>query len=165
MAVKTFSQWLGGGDKTQLLKAVPSAQKILQYNFGVDVTGWTFSTTYQTIVVDTLATDRLTGDPNFTTTKMLGAFPEVTVTAPNEPEVIDALQGIVNLYIPANMYTGPIIPDKQKNIPIVVVGFSWTTASTPAEADNMRWGIIQNWQPLAPEGDPTLEGTFVALTV
>jgi hypothetical protein len=165
MATVTFSQWLGGGDKTQLLKAVPSARKILSYNFGVDVTGWTFATTYQTIVVDALATDRLTGEPNFANTTMIGAFPEVTIAGADEPAIIDALQGIVELYIPEDMYTGAIIPDKQKNIPIVVVGFSWTTASTPAEADNMRWGIIQNWQPLAPEGDPTLEVGYVPLTV
>jgi hypothetical protein len=165
MAVVTFSQWLGGDDKTQLLKAVPSARKILQYNFGVDVTGWTFSTTYQTIVVDSIATDRLTGEPNFANSTMLGAFPETTIAGADEPSVEDALQGLVNLYIPADMYTGAIIPDKQKNIPIVVVGFSWTTATSPAEADNMRWGIIQNWQPLAPEGDPTTEVGYVPLTV
>jgi hypothetical protein len=166
MAVVTFAQFIGGDTQTQLdINSVPAARKIKKFNFGTDVTGWTFVADYQTIVVDTITTDRLTGDPNFASSKIIGSFPLVTIAGADEPSIINAVSGEVDVYFPENMYSGPIIPDKQQNVPIVVFGFTWTTATTPAESANVRWGIIQNWEPEVAVGDPVTDGAYIPLTL
>ena len=63
--VLTFSQYVGGADQLIIEQAFPSTQRSVVYNFDRDITGWTFSADYQTLVVDSVTFNRYTGEPNF----------------------------------------------------------------------------------------------------
>lgn len=161
--VLSFKEFLGGADQLLLKQAFPSSQNSLIYNFEQDITGWTFSADYQTIVVDTLAYDRYTGEPNFANSTVIGSFPHANVPAGTEPVVQDAATGLVKFTIPAGMYTGPIIPDARKNVPICVLGFTWTTDDTPSQTQTHRWAVVQSYEPDVELGDPTLAAGYTAL--
>ena len=152
--ILSVNQWLGGPDQIKCEAIFPSTQKTLQYNFGQDITGWTFEVDHQTLVVDTLAYDRYTGEPNFATSEVIGTFPKVEVSGSNIV-VVSASAGTVNITIPANMYTGPIIPDARKNIPLTVVGVTWKTAGALNNINTHRLAYINNWEPDVTAGDPT----------
>jgi hypothetical protein len=152
--ILSVQQWLGGPDQIKCEAIFPSTQKTLQYNFGQDITGWTFEVDHQTLVVDTLAYDRYTGEPNFATSKVIGTFPKVEVNSGNI-NVTSASAGTVNITIPANMYTGPIIPDARKNIPLTVVGVTWKTSGALNNISTHRLAYINNWEPDVTAGDPT----------
>ena len=62
--VLNFNQYIGGPDQIKVEQVFPSTQKTLIYNFGIDITGWTFAADYQTLVVDSVAFNRNTGQPN-----------------------------------------------------------------------------------------------------
>lgn len=156
--VLTFQQFIGGPDQVKCEAIFPSTQKTLQYNFGQDITGWTFEVDYQTLVVDTLAYDRHTGEPNFATSTVIGTFPKVEVSGDNIV-VVSATAGTVNITIPAGMYTGPMYPDARKNVPITVVGVTWKTAGSLNNINTHRWCYIQNWEPDVAAGDPTTSTT------
>lgn len=153
--VLTFQQFIGGPDQVKCEAIFPSTQKTLQYNFGQDITGWTFEVDHQTLVVDTLGYDRYTSEPNFASSTVIGSFPKLEVNAGNI-NVVSATAGTVNITIPAGMYTGPILPDARKNVPITVVGVTWKTAGTLNTINTHRWVMIQNWEPDVTAGDPTL---------
>jgi hypothetical protein len=153
--ILTFQQWLGGPDQVKCEAIFPSTQKTLQYNFGRDITGWTFEVDNQTLVVDTLAYDRYTSEPNFAASKVIGSFPKAEVSAGNIT-VANVTTGLVNITIPANMYAGPILPDARKNIPLTVVGVTWKTAGALNTINTHRWVYINNWEPDVVAGDPTL---------
>lgn len=165
---KTLSEFIGDGTNSVIERqAVPGAQDIVQLTWETsDITNWTFTTTFQTMVVDTISTIRNTDQNNYTDSIDLGHFPEELISGGLEPFIVDGPQGILNVVFPADMYTGPMIPDKQKNRPIVILGLTWTTDATPAVIGNIRWGIVQLWQPLvSEEGDPILDAAFVPMTL
>jgi hypothetical protein len=155
---------IGGPDQVKIEQIFPSTQKTFLYNFGTNITGWTFIVDYQTIVIDTITFDR-SGTPTFDTSQVIGSFPKVVVAAPYAPVVINPTLGTVNIFIPANMYLGPIIPDARQNVPITVVGVTWSDASTPPQINTHRWAFIQNWEPGVVAGDPTLATEYSALTL
>ena len=152
--VLTFQQFIGGPDQVKCEAIFPSTQKTLQYNFGQDITGWTFEVDHQTLVVDTLAYDRHTGEPNFSGSTAKGTFPKVEVSGDNIV-VVSASAGTVNITIPAGMYAGPMYPDARRNVPITVVGVTWKTAGSLNNINTHRWCYIQNWEPDVTAGDPT----------
>ena len=153
--VLNFSQFLGGPDSVVVEAIFPSTQKTLTYNFAQSVTGWTFTANQQTIVIDTVTFDRNSGLPNFTTSKVIGSFPQASI-ASSHIVVADTANGIVNFTVPSNMYTGPIIPDARLNVPITVVDFTWSTGSgTNASITSHRLAYIQNWEPGVIAGNPT----------
>lgn len=152
--ILTFQQFIGGPDQVKVEAIFPSTQKTLQYNFGQDITGWTFEVDNQTLVVDTLGYDRYTSEPNFANSKIIGSFPKAEVSAGNV-NITNATAGLVNITIPGNMYAGPILPDARKNVPITVVGITWKTAGALNNINTHRWVYIQNWEPDCPVGDPT----------
>jgi hypothetical protein len=152
--ILSFQQFLGGPDQVKCEAIFPSTQKTLQYNFGQNITGWTFEVDHQTLVVDTLAYDRFSGEPNFATSKVIGSFPKVEVSGSNIV-VVNAATGTVNITIPAGMYAGPIVPDARKNIPLTVVGVTWKTAGALNNISTHRWVYINNWEPDVTAGDPT----------
>jgi hypothetical protein len=87
-------------------------------------------------VVDTVSFARYTGQPNFANSKVIGSFAKVDLTAFCRwhlmcPQFLNATTGTVRVYHPNAMYTGPIVPDARKNVPITVFSFTWTDASTP----------------------------------
>ena len=157
-SILTWQQWLGGPDQVKVEAIFPSTQKTLQYNFGQDITGWTFEVDNQTLVVDSLAYDRNTSEPNFAVSKVIGTFPKAEVSGSNIT-VVNATTGLVNITIPANMYTGPILPDARKNVPITVVGITWKTAGALNNINTHRLVYIQNWEPDVAAGDPVLSTT------
>lgn len=160
-----FQQYIGGPDQVKIEQVFPSNQKSLVYNFDQDINGWTFTADYQTIVVDTVSFNRTTGKPNFTDSKVIGYFPKADVSGNVAPTVANATAGTVNVYLPANMYTGPIIPDARANVPITVFSLTWTDDSTPANINTHRWALVQSWEPNVDVGDPTGNASFTALTL
>ncbi|RLA39909.1 MAG: hypothetical protein DRR06_18335 [Gammaproteobacteria bacterium] len=160
--VLTFDQYLGGADQLQMMSAVPSDQKIKNYNFNTDITGWVFSATYRVIIPDSIACDRYTGDPNFGSSLVLGSFPQAVAPV---PVVKDALTGSVDLVIPADMYTGKMMPNARLNVPISILTFTWSDGGTPEEISTHRWGIMQTFESDVEPGDPTQEVDYTELTV
>lgn len=158
-----FQQYIGGADQIKIEQAFPSDQKLLTYNFGVNITGWTFAADYQTIVVDTVGFNRYTGQPNFSNSRVLGTFAKQELIDDDAPAVVLASAGTVNLKIPAGMYAGPIIPDARQNVPIVVVAFTWTNAEAYPQTNTHRWAFIQCWEPDVTAGDPTLAVGYTAI--
>ena len=159
-----MDQFLGGPDQIKVEQVFPSNQKLLQYNFGQDIAGWTFTADYQTLVVDSIAFNRNTGAPNFSQSSVIGSFPKVDLTT-NAPEVIDAATGLVKVTLPAGMYTGPIIPDARANVPITVFSLTWTDASTPAQTNSHRWSLIMCYEPGVTVGSPTSDVNYTPLVI
>jgi hypothetical protein len=163
--ILNFQQYLGGPDSIKCEQVFPSNQKTLLYDFDRDVTGWTFAADYQTLVIDQIAFNRNTGQPNFSQSRVIGSFAKVEMTGDAAPDVITVGTGKVHVYFPAGMYTGPIIPDARQNVPITVVGVTWSDNSTPAQVNTHRWALIQCWEPDVTVGDPTLAAGYTALTL
>lgn len=163
--VLDFNQYLGGPDSVKVEQIFPSNQKTLLYDFNQSIVGWTFEADYQTIVVDNVTFNRRSGEPNFTNSKVLGSFAKVEVTGGNAPTVLDAAEGQVQVFVPAGMYTGPIIPDARTNVPITVYSLTWTDAASPAQINSHRFAFVQNWEPDVTIGDPISDGGYTALTL
>ena len=163
--VLDFQQYIGGADQIKIEQVFPSNQRSLRYNFGVNITGWTFTADYQTIVVDQMGFNRYTGQPNFSNSKVIGSFAKVELDGANAPAIVSALAGTADLKMPSGMYTGPIIPDARANVPITIVALTWTTADAYPATYTHRWALIQCWEPDVVVGDPTLASGYTALTV
>jgi hypothetical protein len=161
--VLNFSQYLGGPDNIQCEQVFPSTQQTLQYNFGVSINGWVFDVEAQTIVVDTVTFDRNTGQPNFANSQVIGYFPKEVIDSSIYVNNINITGGLVNITIPANLYSGEILPDARKNVPITVVSVQWTDAGDPAQISSHRWAFIQSYEPGVTPGDPTLSAGYVSL--
>lgn len=162
--VLSFNQWLGGPDDVKVDSEFPSTTKTLAYNFGTNVTGWEFKLDYQTVVVDTISYDR-DGTPNFSNSKVLGSFPYGIVSTSTYINVVSAATGIVNVTHPANLYTGPIIPDARQNNPMLIMGFTWTDNQTPKQTNTHRIAKIMAWEPQVTVGDPTTATNYTPLTL
>lgn len=160
--ILTFAQFVGGADQIILKQDFPSSRKSLVYNFAQDITSWTFTADYQVIVVDTITFNAYTGEPNFSSSKVIGSFAKVEVAGSDVPSVTNVTTGLVKYNLPANMYAGGLIPDARKNVPIAVVSNTWTTDDTPAQISSHRWAIIQNWEPDVTIADPTLDAGYTA---
>lgn len=169
--ILNFQQYIGGPDSVQVENIFPSNQKTLVYTFKddagdpLDINGWTFSADYQTIVIDEIAFNRNTNKPNFANSTVVGSFAKVEVGGGLAPTIISAGAGTVKVNIPAAMYTGPIIPDARKNVPITVFSLTWSDASSPAQINSHRWALVNCWEPDVTIGDPTLAAGYTALTV
>lgn len=169
--VLNFQQYIGGPDSVQVENIFPSNQKTLIYTFKdsagapLNLTGWTFAADYQTIVVDTISFNRNTNKPNFADSTVIGSFAKVEVTGATAPTVLVAANGTLKVHLPANMYTGPIIPDARKNVPITVFSLTWTDNSTVSQINSQRWALVNSWEPDVTVGDPTLAAGYTALTV
>ena len=163
--VLNFSNYVGGADNVQIEQIFPSNQKTFVYNFGTDVTGWTFHLDQQTIVADNVAFDRTSGEPNFANTSVIGYFSSANISTSTYVNVLNASSGTVAITFPSNMYTGPILPDARTHIPISVVGVTWTDSGTPPNTDTHRWAFLQSWEPGVVAGDPVLAGGYTAITV
>lgn len=131
----------------------------------VDITNWTWELDAQPLVVDKIGFDRLTGEPNFANSKVIGYFPKVELTDSTNVKTDLASQGIITIGIPAFMYQGPVVPDARKNVVIVVVGITYTTSDSPAVIKTNRIAIIQAWAPDIEIADPTQDQNFTALTL
>jgi hypothetical protein len=160
-----FSQYIGGADNLQTEQAFPSTQRTVVYNFGTDITGWTFALDYQTVVVDAIAYDRNTGAPNFASSKIIGTFPSGNITTSTYVNVIDASSGTVAVTFPGGLYDGPVIPDARSHNPITIIGITWTDDSTPPQINTHRWAMILSYEPGVTPGDPVLADNYTSITI
>lgn len=165
--VLSFSQYLGGADNIQIEQIFPSTQRTLQYNFSQNITAWTFHLDHQTIVVDTMTFDRNTGEPNFANSNVIGYFPSANISTGTFVTVTDTVNGLVNITIPGNLYAGPILPDARANVPITIVGVTWSDNSSPVNTNTHRWAFIQCWEPGVTPGNPvdSTSPLYTAITV
>lgn len=164
--VLRFSDYLGGPDNIQVEEIFPSTKRTYQYDFNQNITSWTWALKAQTIVVNPLTWDRYSGEPNFASSYVIGYFASNTYTVDSTIlNVVSAAAGTVNLTIPANLYTGPIIPDARSKVPISIVSFIWTTNESPTQVNSHRWAFIQCYAPGVTIGDPTLDAGYTAFTV
>jgi len=163
--VLSFSDYLGGPDNIQVEQIFPSTKRTYAYNFNQNITGWTWGLDAQTLVVNPVTYDR-NGIPNFSASQVIGFFPKQELAVDTTTiNVVNAALGTVNITIPANLYTGAIIPDARKNVPITIVGVSWTTATTPSQTNTHRWAFIQCYEPDVSIGNPILENNYTPFTV
>jgi hypothetical protein len=161
--VLSFSQYLGGPDNINIEQIFPSTQRTYNYNFATNINGWKFSIDQQTIVVNPITFDRNTGQPNFATSEVIGYFNAGMISTSSYVVVTNAGSGLVSMTFPTNLYTGPILPDARQNVPITVVGVTWTDASAPVQINTHRWAFIQCWEPGVTAGDPTLNVNYTAI--
>ena len=159
----SFKDYVGGADNVQVIEMTPSTQRTFRYDYGANVSSYTFEADMQTIVVDTLAYDTATGNPNFTTSTVTGSFANSEIGAANIVTT-QAASGLIDFTIPANRYTGNIIPDARTNVPITVVSFRWTdTSVTPNTTEGHRWAILERFEPDVVIGDPTLDSGYTPI--
>ncbi len=162
--VLDFKEYIGGADNVVMLNLFPRSQKTFNYNFGLDITNYTFSADYHSIVIDQLAYERNTGNPNFANSRVIGYQDnETQVDANVFITVQDAVTGSVNFTIPEQRYTGALLPSARELVVITVVSFEWETGETPPQKDSHRYAIIETWEPGVEPGDPTDETGFVSL--
>lgn len=161
--VLSFSQYLGGPDNINIEQIFPSTQRTLNYNYSRSIVGWTFLIEHQTIVVDTVAFDRNSGAPNFANSTVIGYFAPGVVNNANYVSVVNAASGLVNITIPSNLYTGPILPDARKNVPITIVSVTWTDTTSPPQINTHRWAFLQCYEPGVTPGDPVTAVGFNSL--
>ena len=168
--VLNFSNYIGGADNIQVKQIFPSTQQTYQYNFNENITGWTFELDHQTLIVDPVTFDRNTGEPNFTSSLVIGYFPKVDLTiSTSNVNVVSASTGLVNITIPSGLYTGPILPDARSKVPVTIFGVTWTqpavAGQTPTQTNTHRWALIMSYEPDVTIGSPTTGAGYVAITV
>ena len=123
----------------------PSNQQT--YNFSVvggTTSSWTATISWQTLVLDKVSySSKATGYvPNVDASQVIGYVDGGTST--------QYTTGVIS--IPANMYTGPILPGGDFNVPLTVVQLEWFDGTTTYA---QQIGFIQNWEPGVEIGDPT----------
>jgi hypothetical protein len=161
-----FKQYLGGAANVVNLEMFPSDQKQVTYDFGQNVTSYNFSADYQSLVIDNVTYDRTTGNPNFQEATIKGYFTNTANVSASFINETQASSGIIKLTIPADRYTGNIIPSARQNVVCTVLSFEWETDSTPPEKDRHRFLILERYDPKVGGnvGNPLTESDFVAIT-
>jgi len=157
----SFSQFLGGADNVKIIEMFPSSSSSYNYAFAQSVQGWTFESVYQTLLLDQVSYDRVTGQPNFTDTNVIGYW--ASYTDSSAVTVDNALNGDVIYRIKDNRYSGPIFPNARENVVMTVAGFSWTRPNgSTTSTESHRWGIIERYLPGDnTPGDPKLDANFI----
>ena len=159
--VLTLDQWLGGPDQVKVESTFPSNSKTYAYNFGQNITDWTFDLKAQTVVVDTITYDRNSGVPNFANSQIIGFYPEEQISTSTYISVASTVYGYVNVTHPPGLYDGPILPDARANTPITIVSFTWTIpnqviqgVTVPYQINSHRIAKIMAWEPPVTPGNP-----------
>lgn len=162
----SFKEYIGGANNVQVIELFPRSQKAFTYDFGEDVSGYTFTADYQSILLDTVTYDRVTGDPNFADTTVSGYFTNTANVSPSMIDTTQAAAGTIELTIPENRYTGNVLPNARSNVVMTVLSFQWTTDDSPVQQDLHRWAILERFDPQVGKvpGDPADEANFVSLT-
>jgi hypothetical protein len=164
----SFKEYLGGADNVQVLELFPRSQKTFQYNFNANVEAYSFTADYQSLVLDTVAYDNVTGNINFASSNVSGYFTNTAnITPGTYINNTSASSGLVSFTIPENRYTGNLIPDARANVVCTVVSFQWETDDTPVQKDSHRWAIIERYEPevgKVPISNISAEPGFVSLT-
>lgn len=164
--VLSFKQYLSGSDNVQMIEMLPEHQRTFTYNYGTDITNYNFTANYSSIVVDSLTYNVNTGEPNFATSTVLGYVGATSTAVPGgNINKTNASAGLVELTIPQNRYTGPLIPDARTNVVITILEFTWeNTDQTVSTFDSHRWAIIERYSADVTAGNPTSDASFVPIT-
>ena len=128
---------------TDIGQTFPSTQQ--KYTFTVEggaTNSWTASLEAITLIVDQVSYDRNTKEPNFSNSEVIGYF-EGTSTA------TQITSGVI--YLPNGVYTGPILPGGNVNVPVTVYNLTWANNS---ETFSHQLGFVQNWEPGVEIGNP-----------
>jgi hypothetical protein len=138
---------------TNLGQTFPSSQQT--YNFSVAGGGtasWPATISWETLILDKVAfSSQATGYiPDVSNSEVVGYYEGSTATQYSS--------GVIS--IPANMYTGPILPGGDYNVPLTVVHIEWFDGTTTYA---QQIGFIQQWEPGVPIGDPANDFDFAAL--
>jgi hypothetical protein len=125
----------------------PEQQLTVGYDFnGQGYDGWTAEIDWQTMIVDELTRDR-DNKPVWDSSRVIGVFPKGSKAA--------IANGV--LQFPVDMYTGPILPASNINVPVTLVSFTFTKES---DIFSQQFLLIENWMPGHPAGDPVLDENF-----
>lgn len=164
----SFSQYLSGADAVKVVEMFPGDQRAFTYNFNnADVSGYTFSADYQSLLLSEVTYNTTSGEPNFASTTVSGYFTNTSnVNAATYINTVSAGSGLVTLTIPENRYTGNVLPNARSNVVCTVLSFQWETADTPPQKQRHRYAILERFDPEVGKipGDPADESNFVALT-
>ncbi len=146
----------------------PGDQRAYTYNFNnADVSGYTFSADYQSILLSDVTYNTASGEPTFQNTNVSGYFTNTAnVNASTYINSTGAASGLVTLTIPANRYTGNVLPNARANVVCTVLSFQWESTDTPPQKERHRFAILERFDPTVGKvpADPALESNFVALT-
>lgn len=163
--VLDFSQYIGSASNVKMISLFPRSQKTFNYDFGKDVSAYTFTADYQTIVIDSITWDRTTGQPNFATSTVVGYIQNTSNVSANVfIDTSTANAGTVKLTIPSDRYTGNITPSARANVAMTVLSFEWATNESPPQKDSHRYAILEVWEPGVTPGNPTEDPNFISLT-
>ena len=164
--VLSFKDYIGGADNVQVVEMLPKQSKKYVYDFGTDVSSYTFLVDFSTVVLSNVTYDRITGDPNFTDTIVKGYLgpTKTTVDPATYVSTTSAASGLIDFTIKPDRYIGNIYPDARTNVVMTIMEFAWTTADTPPQTDSHRWAIIERYTADVVAGDPTVVGNSVAFT-
>ena len=144
----SFKEYLGGADNVQVIEMFPRTQKSFTYDFDANVSGYTFTADYQSLVIDAITYDNVTGNVNFASSNVSGYFTNTAnITAGTYIDDSAAASGTVTFTIPKDRYTGNVIPDARANVVCTVVSFQWETDDSPVQQDSHRWAIIERYEP------------------
>lgn len=159
-----FKQYIGGADNVITVELFQRSKKIYTYNYGFNLSGYSFSADYQSILLDTVTYDRITGLPNFTDTQVLGYFDNYSAVPGGNFDLSGAAGGSITFTIPEDRYTGKIYPSARDNVVATVVGFQWDNSTV--SQNTHRYLILERWEPGTQMGDPrtNVSPVFTALT-
>lgn len=155
--VLSAAQYLAGADNVYVLEAFARSQKRFSYNFGEDISGYTFTCDFQSILLDQVSYARTgTGEPDFENTNVIGYFNNYS-TVTGAFFQYYPVDGLTWFTIPAYRYTGKLLPHAKNNVVATVVSVEWVTPDGDSEAH--RYVILERWEPGVEVGDPTTNTT------
>jgi hypothetical protein len=163
----SFKEYIGGADNVQVIEMFPRSQKSFTYDFNADVSGYTFSADFQSLVIDTVTYDRTTGNVNLTDSNISGYFTNTANVSGGLINTTSASSGSVTLTIPQNRYTGNLIPNARANVVCTVLSFQWITDDSTPQYESHRWAILERYEPevgKVPISNIAAESGFVSLT-
>tara|TARA_R110002020_G_scaffold293502_2_gene508889 strand:- start:1284 stop:2054 length:771 start_codon:yes stop_codon:yes gene_type:complete len=161
-----FKSYVGGADNVVVEEQFPSTSKTYTYDYGSDISTYSFDAYYQTIIVDTVAYDRNTGLPNFTDSKIIGFIGNGSGTQIASSNFTNnGAAGTLNFTIPPNLYTGGIVPSARTNVPLTIVTFEWVNpnGALPDVVESHRWCLMQRWESQVVPSDPVLEADYTPI--
>lgn len=158
-------QFLGGSDNVLNIELLPEQTRSFEYAFNTNVTAYTFSAEYSSVLVDTLTYSVADGSPNYSSSAVLGYFANIDgagnsvgTVASDHIDDSDAINGNIVFTIPKDRYAngGFITPSARTNVVLTILEFKWTnTGSTPNTVDSHRFTIVERYSPDRTPGDPT----------
>lgn len=163
----SFKNYIGGSDNVQIIELFPRSQKTFTYDFGANVSGYSFTADFQSIVLDSVTYDRTTGNPSLSATNVKGYFTNTANVSGSMIDTTSAATGVVKLTIPKNRYTGNVIPNARADVVCTVLSFQWVTNDSPVQQDSHRWAIFERFEPevgKVPTSNISAEPGFVSLT-